>query len=110
MSLFLQQDEETVSLGNKASNYVSGNDVMTNNSLHADKKKFLIGLAIVFLIAATWVGSAQFGKETYTSHFNAPYFTIWFSTNWMMFSYPVCLPVFVMMYRKDLKSMWRLAK
>ena len=106
--LFISEDE--IQLDSKSFNDIISNDVITNSkSLHTDKKKFMIGLSIVFLIAATWVGSTQLGKETYTSHFNGPYFTIWFSTNWMMLSYPACIPVYMLVYKKDLTTMWRLA-
>ena len=59
------------------------------------------------LIVVTWVGSTQSGKETYTNHFNAPYFTIWFSTSWMILTYPICVPVCLWLYENDLSGMWR---
>lgn len=82
-------------------------DVINEKSLHANKKKFFIGVTIVLLIAVTWVGSTQSGKETYTSNFNAPYFTIWFSTSWMMFTYPICIPLYLWLHGNDLSGMWR---
>ena len=107
MSALEQQPEnETV----ESPNDVIINDVsddITQKSLHASKKRFFIGLAIVLLIAVTWVGSTQSGKETYTSHFNAPYFTIWFSTSWMILTYPVTIPLYLWLYGKDLSGLWR---
>jgi len=95
----------------KGSNDVTINevsvDVINEKSLHANKKKFFIGVTIVLLIAVTWVGSTQAGKETYTSNFNAPYFTIWFSTSWMIFTYPICIPVYLWSYGNNLSGMWR---
>ena len=82
-------------------------DIITENLLHASKKRFFIGVTIVLLIAVTWVGSTQSGKETYTSHFNAPYFTIWFSTSWMILTYPVCIPLYLWLYGKNLSGLWR---
>ena len=82
-------------------------DVITENSLHTSKKRFFIGVTIVLLIAVTWVGSTQSGKETYTSHFNAPYFTIWFSTSWMILTYPICIPLYLWLYGNDLSGLWR---
>ncbi|XP_028402363.1 solute carrier family 35 member F4-like [Dendronephthya gigantea] len=49
----------------------------------------LCGVGIVIGIAISWVGSTQFAKSTYTSTFNAPWFVVWFSTNWMTLSFPV---------------------
>lgn len=94
----------------ESSNDVSINNVTDNvisEKLHTSKRKFFIGLTIVLLIAVTWVGSTQSGKETFTSHFNAPYFTIWFSTSWMIFTYPVCIPVYLWLYGNDWLGMWR---
>lgn len=108
MPAFVEQIERNTS---EPSNDVNVNDmsddVIYEKSLHRSKRKFAIGVTIVWLIAVTWVGSTQSGKETYTSHFNAPYFTIWFSTSWMIFSYPVCIPVYLWLHGNDLSGMWR---
>ena len=108
MSAFVQQLEHDTS---KPSDDVNVNDmpddVIHEKSLHTSKRKFVIGVTIVGLIAVTWVGSTQSGKETYTNHFNAPYFTIWFSTNWMIFTYPICIPVYLWLYGNNLSGMWR---
>lgn len=105
MSTLVQQSEDDTSESSSI-NDVS-DDVIHEKSLHTSKRKFFIGVTIVILIAVMWVGSTQSGKETYTSHFNAPYFTIWFSTSWMVFTYPVCMPVYLCLYGNDLSGMWR---
>ena len=52
-------------------------------------RKLVIGLIIVIGIAVSWVSLTQFIKETYSPTFNGPFFTIWFTTTWMMLCYPV---------------------
>ena len=52
------------------------------------KYKTLWGIAIVIGIAVSWVGSTQFAKSTYTDTFNAPWFTVWFSTSWISLCFP----------------------
>ncbi len=51
------------------------------------KQKLIAGILIVIGIALSWVGSTQFAQSTYTTSFNAPFFTMWFSTSWMSFVY-----------------------
>ena len=108
MSTIVQQPENDTSetFNDVTINDVS-DDVIYEKSLHTSKRKFFTGVTIVVLIAVTWVGSTQSGKETYTSHFNAPYFIIWFSTSWMVFTYPVCIPVYLWLHGNDLAGMWR---
>ena len=55
------------------------------------KYKTLWGIVIVVGIAISWVGSTQFAKSTYTDTFNAPWFTVWFSTSWISL-FPSCFP------------------
>ena len=52
------------------------------------KYKTLWGIVIVVGIAISWVGSTQFAKSTYTDTFNAPWFTVWFSTSWISLCFP----------------------
>ena len=107
MSALAQAPEhDTVSIESLNDVNDTADDVITEK-LHTSKKRFFIGLTIVLLIAMTWVGSTQSGKETYTSHFNAPYFTIWFSTSWMILTYPVCVPLYLWLYGNDLAGLWR---
>ncbi|XP_072038677.1 solute carrier family 35 member F3-like [Amphiura filiformis] len=51
--------------------------------------KVVIGLIIVLGIAVSWVSLTQFVKSTYSATFDGPFFTIWFTTAWMMVCYPV---------------------
>lgn len=107
MSGIVLTEEATSEPSNDVSINDASDDVITEKSLHKSKRKFFTGVTIVLLIAVTWVGSTQSGKETYTSHFNAPYFTIWFSTSWMILTYPVCIPVYLWLYGNNLSRMWR---
>lgn len=50
--------------------------------------KMLTGVAIVIGIAVSWVGATQFAQSTYSPDFNAPFFTTWFSTVWMLVVFP----------------------
>lgn len=107
MSALVQTPEhDTIEPSNDITTDDVSDDVIAD-SLHASKKRFFIGVTIVLLIAVTWVGSTQSGKETYTSHFNAPYFTIWFSTSWMIFTYPVCISLYLWLYGSNLSELWR---
>ncbi|XP_071958627.1 solute carrier family 35 member F4-like isoform X2 [Antedon mediterranea] len=51
-------------------------------------QKTLLGFIVVIGIGVSWVGSTQFTKSTYSDTFDAPFFTIWFSTTWMLVCYP----------------------
>ena len=51
--------------------------------------KVVIGLIIVVGIAVSWVSLTQFVKSTYSATFDGAFFTIWFTTAWMMVCYPV---------------------
>ena len=58
--------------------------IKTLTLLHTHK-----GLILVVLLAFAWVGAQQFAKTAVTiQNFNAPYFTVWFSTLWMSLCYP----------------------
>lgn len=52
-------------------------------------RKVLLGLTIGLSVAVSWVAATQFVTSTYSPTFDAPYFTIWFSTGWMMVCYPI---------------------
>ena len=49
------------------------------------------GLLIVVGVATSWAGATQFSKSALseTATFYAPYFLVWFSTNFMILCYPV---------------------
>ncbi|CAI5447797.1 unnamed protein product [Caenorhabditis angaria] len=54
----------------------------------------LLNAVIIGLVALTWCLSTQFSKTALnydTTHFNAPYFMMWFNTNLMMSCFPVFL-------------------
>eukprot|EP00117_Sycon_ciliatum_P031580 scpid68923/ scgid24672/ Solute carrier family 35 member F3 len=55
------------------------------------RRKLLLGIPIVIGIAITWAGATQTGKSTFTPTFNGPFFTIWFSTSFMLLCFPVYL-------------------
>jgi solute carrier family 35 protein F3/4 len=51
-----------------------------------------IGALIVVGVAVSWAGATQFSKSALSdkpSTFYAPYFIVWFNTNFMIFCYPV---------------------
>lgn len=54
------------------------------------RKKTIIGVVIVVLLAVSWVGAQQFSQTAVNMEdFNAPYFATWFSTCWMTLCYPI---------------------
>lgn len=55
------------------------------------RRKLILGLFIVFGIAVSQCGQIQFAKSTYQDGFFAPYFVQWFSTNWLILSFPLLL-------------------
>ena len=60
-------------------------------------RKFILGIVIVFVIAASWVGSTQTAKSTYTAtyqQFRAPFFLVWFGTCWMSGVFLFTIPVY----------------
>ncbi len=59
-----------------------------------DRRKLLIGLVIVLVIACSWVGSTQTAKSSYSNGFSAPYFVTWFSTCWMILVFPLTAPIY----------------
>ncbi|XP_071483684.1 solute carrier family 35 member F4-like [Diadema antillarum] len=52
-------------------------------------RKVLIGLTIGLSVAISWVAATQFMKSMYSPTFVAPFFVIWFTTNWMIICYPI---------------------
>ena len=59
------------------------------------KAKIIFGIIIVLLIAVSWVGATQFAMRTYTSSFDSPYFTTWYTTVYMVVVFPLfSLPQF----------------
>ncbi|XP_057309119.1 solute carrier family 35 member F3-like [Hydractinia symbiolongicarpus] len=74
-----------------------------NSCCSPSVQKVIVGSVIVVLIAVSWTGATQFGKQTYSATFNAPYFTTWFSTSFMVVIYPVFIVPLICQ-----KSPWRL--
>lgn len=52
-------------------------------------RKKLYGVGIVVGIAVSWVGSTQASESTYDKHFQAPFFSMWFSTCWFILTLPM---------------------
>ncbi len=69
-----------------------------------DKRKLLIGLVIVLIIACSWVGSTQTAKSSYTNGFSAPYFVTWFSTCWMILVFPLTAPLYFITRRAKVNT------
>lgn len=60
-------------------------------------RKFILGIVIVFVIAASWVGATQTAKSTYTAtyqQFCAPFFLVWFGTCWMSGVFLFTVPIY----------------
>lgn len=72
-------------------------------------KKVLFGLVLVCLIACSWVGSTQTAKSAYTGDFKAPFFIMWFGTAWMISIFPIVVPIYIVVEKKSVKKLWRLA-
>ena len=72
------------------------------------RKKFLLGLLIVFIIACSWVGSTQTGKSAYSNNFKAPFFSMWFGTAWMMSLFPLSAPFYFLTQKRSIKDMLKL--
>eukprot|EP00730_Choanoeca_flexa_P013667 TRINITY_DN5573_c0_g1_i2.p2 TRINITY_DN5573_c0_g1~~TRINITY_DN5573_c0_g1_i2.p2 ORF type:complete len:376 (+),score=34.19 TRINITY_DN5573_c0_g1_i2:1481-2608(+) len=58
----------------------------------ASWKRSVAGVAIVVGIAASWVGSTQYTQFALRhSSFDAPFFSVWFSTAWLALVFPIFL-------------------
>ena len=73
---------------------VGSKKLLREPSKLTSKRKFIIGLIIVIVIACSWVGSTQTAKSSYTEGFSAPYFVSWFSTAWMIIVFPLTAPLY----------------
>lgn len=77
------------------------------------KKKLLLGLLIVVLIALSWVGSTQAAKSSFNrKNFQSPFFVTWFGTGWMIVVFPLsCVLYFLLNTDKwnwnGVKELWR---
>lgn len=60
----------------------------------SNRRKFILGLIIVLIVAGSWVGATQTAKSSYTGGFSAPYFVTWFSTAWMILVFPLTTPLY----------------
>ena len=75
------------------------------------RRKLVIGLVIVILIATTWVGSTQTAKSTFSGKFRAPFFLIWFRTAFMVVVFPLTMPLYFFFVRgekRNVHKLWRL--
>lgn len=70
-------------------------------------RKTIFGAVIVIGIALSWVGSTQFAKSTYSPTFNAPFFTTWFSTCWMVAVFPAFYLFSLTKRRKGILQFYR---
>ncbi|GMR33189.1 hypothetical protein PMAYCL1PPCAC_03384, partial [Pristionchus mayeri] len=58
------------------------------------RRKLLLSLLVIFGVAIAWISSTRFSKAALVvdpHKFNAPYFMLWWNTNWMI----TCFPVFL---------------
>ena len=69
-----------------------------------NRRKLMIGLVIVLVIAFSWVGSTQTAKSSYTDGFSAPYFVTWFTTSWMILVFPLTAPLYFLTGRAKLNT------
>lgn len=81
------------------------------------KRKFILGLVIVCLIAVSWVGSTQTAKSSFTqttdnATFAAPFFVMYFGTAWEMLIFPLTMPFFFLtgkhrLNTKGVRELWK---
>ncbi len=69
-----------------------------------NRRKLMIGLVIVLVIACSWVGATQTAKSSYTNGFSAPYFVTWFTTSWMILVFPLTAPLYFLTGRAKLNT------
>ena len=94
---------EVVNSGRKI---INGTGHPSSYSL-SSTKKVVFGLIIVWVIAASWVGSTQTAKSAYTGSFKAPFFSMWFSTSWMIFLFPLSCPIYFITKKGSVKDLWK---
>lgn len=76
------------------------------------RRKFLLGLVIVCVIAISWVASTQTAKSSFNTGFKSPFFVMYFGTAWMMLVFPLTLPLFFLTGRgswdwNGVKELWK---
>ena len=76
------------------------------------RRKFIVGIIIVIVIAVTWVGATQTAKSTYSGGFKAPFFLMWFGTCFMISVFPLTAPFYFISGRRrfnsqGLRELWR---
>lgn len=80
----------------------------TPRSLSSSGKKFFVGLIIVWVIAASWVGSTQTAKSAFsTNKFNAPFFSMWYGTAWMIILFPLTAPLHFLTKQGNAMELWK---
>ena len=78
----------------------------------SNKKKLIIGLFIVCVIAFSWAGSTQTAKSSFIGKFKAPFFAMWFGTAWMLIVFPITAVVYfatgqASLNKQGVKSLFR---
>ncbi|GMT34892.1 hypothetical protein PFISCL1PPCAC_26189, partial [Pristionchus fissidentatus] len=62
------------------------------------RRNLILSLVVIIGVAIAWVSSTRFSKSALVidpTKFNAPYFMLWWNTNWMI----TCFPVFLLYNR-----------
>lgn len=86
--------------------------ILNEPSALSTRRKLLIGLVIVALIACTWVGATQTAKSSYSGDFAAPFFLMWFGTASMIVVFPLTAPLYFITGRAPFsvhgfKELWK---
>ncbi|KAF8387281.1 hypothetical protein PRIPAC_76423, partial [Pristionchus pacificus] len=88
-------------MGMKSDNYslhVKSKDEKKEEEEGLPRRKLLLSLIVIFGVAIAWIASTRFSKAALIvdpRKFNAPYFMLWWNTNWMI----TCFPVFLLYNR-----------
>lgn len=79
-------------------------DIYLNNiDLISTIFQFIVGILIVIGVAVSWSGATQFSHRALNidaNDFYAPYFMVWFSTNFMILCYPAYI-IFASIYQSN---------
>ncbi|CAG9531637.1 unnamed protein product [Cercopithifilaria johnstoni] len=74
-----------------------------SNIAHKRMRQIILNGIIMLAIASSWALSTQFTKSIWvinSQHFYAPYFMVWFNTNFMIACYPVYI-IFALLFRRS---------
>ncbi|VIO89981.1 Uncharacterized protein BM_BM18096 [Brugia malayi] len=70
------------------------NEINHTNNIRRSINKIILSAIVMLAVALSWALSTQFTKSIWvinSKYFYAPYFMVWFNTNFMMACYPVYL-------------------